>query len=378
MKIVVATDSFKGTLTSPQAGEAIAAGIRRVTSDAEVVIVPVADGGEGTVEAVLAAAGGRRVTATVAGPLLVPTQAAFAVLPDADRAVIEMASASGLTLLDPKDYDPLRTTTYGTGQCIVAALAQGCRRIAVGVGGSATVDGGCGAAQALGVRLLTADGSLLPPGIGGGQLDRIEHINLTTRDPRIAECQIEVLCDVTNPLCGPNGTAAVFGPQKGATPQQVGQLDRNLAYLADVIQRDLGLQVAHLPGAGAAGGLAAGLMAFLDASLVPGVDAVLDIVDLGGHLIGADLVVTGEGRLDAQSLMGKVVSGVAARAKKAGVPTIAIAGCLGPDADQCLEILKAFYAVCEAPLTVLPDAAEAALRLTEQTAQVVATTGLYE
>ncbi|HUU85747.1 MAG TPA: glycerate kinase [Phycisphaerae bacterium] len=372
MRIVVATDSFKGTLTSRQAGDAIAAGIHRVHPDDQVIVVPVADGGDGTADALLAALGGRSITSTVPGPLMTPVNAAFAILPDANRAVIEMAAASGLTLLAPKNYGPLRTTTYGTGRLITAALSEGCRSIMVGVGGSATVDGGCGAAQALGVRFLTADGHPLPDGLGGGQLDRIERVDLTNRDPRIDECEIQVLCDVNNPLCGSNGAARVFGPQKGAGQPDVDVLDRNLAHLADVIRRDLDIDVADVPGAGAAGGLAAGLMAFLDARLVPGVDVILDLVGLIDRLPGADLVVTGEGRLDAQSMMGKVVSGVAARAARLRIPTIAIAGCLGHDADQCLDILEAVYPVTESPPDKLPSTAEATRALTDRTAKVFA------
>ena len=334
MKIVIATDSFKGTLTSLQAGRAMADGIRRVMPEAKVVVLPVADGGEGTVEAILEARGGRRETARVKGPLGDPADAAFGILPDGNHAVIEMAAASGLTLLEPDRYDPLNASTYGTGQLITAALDHGCRDLLVAVGGSATVDGGCGAAQALDVRFLTADGTPIKPPIGGGQLDEINRIDLTNRDPRIAKTQITVLCDVTNPLVGPNGAARVFGPQKGADPQQVEQLDRNLAHLAAIIQQDLGIDIRDLPGAGAAGGLAGGLAAFTSASLTRGADTVLDLLALDDHLEGADLVVTGEGRLDAQSRMGKVVSGVATRARSAGVPVIAIAGSASTDADQ--------------------------------------------
>jgi glycerate kinase len=372
MKVVIATDSFKGTLSSRQAGRAIAGGIRRVLPHTGIVVIPVADGGEGTAEALLSALGGRWETATVSGPLGAPVEARFAILADANRAVIEMAAASGLTLLRPDEYDPLRTTTYGTGELITAALDQGCRELSIGVGGSATVDGGCGAAQALGVRFLAADGKELPAGLGGRGLDRIAHLDLTRRDPRIAENTIRVLCDVTNPLCGPAGAARVFGPQKGASAPQVRLLDENLAHLAGVIRQDLGIDVCDVPGSGASGGLGAGLMAFLGARLVSGIEAVLDAVNLNEHLANADLLVTGEGRLDAQSMMGKVVAGVAARAKAAGVPVIAIAGTIAPDAGAGLELLQASYAVAESTTGELPTADEAARQLTHRTAEVFA------
>lgn len=372
VKIVIATDSFKGTLSSRQAGQAIAAGIGQVLAGAETVVVPVADGGEGTAEALLSAAGGRWETATVSGPLGAPVEARFATLADANRAVIEMAAASGLTLLRPDEYDPLRTTTYGTGQLITAALDRGCRELSIGAGGSATVDGGCGAAQALGVRFLASNGSELPPGLGGGGLGRIAHLDVTRRDPRIAESTIRALCDVTNPLCGPAGAARVFGPQKGASAPQVELLDENLAHLAAVIRQDLGIDVCNVPGSGASGGLGAGLMAFLGARLVSGIEAVLDAVSLNEHLTDADLAVTGEGRLDAQSMMGKVVAGVAARAQSAGVPVIAIAGTVAPDAGAGLELLQASYAVAESTTGELPTADEAARQLTRRTAEVFA------
>jgi glycerate kinase len=373
MNIVVAADSFKGTLTSREAGNAIADGIHRVLPDARVMVLPVADGGEGTVEAFLEARGGTRRCVTVMGPLGEPVGAEFAILAGGKQAVLEMAAASGITLLESDRRDPLRTTTYGTGQIIGAALDAGCGEILIGVGGSATVDGGCGAAQALGVCFLDATDRALQPGIGGGQLDRIERIDLADRDLRVAGSEIAVLCDVANPLCGAKGAARTFGPQKGASPEQVSLLDENLRHLADVILRDMGMDVRDRPGAGAAGGLAAGLMAFCGATLVPGIGAVLDAVNLDQHLREADLVVTGEGRLDAQSMMGKVVAGVAARARSAGVRVVAIAGSVGAGAERCREMLDAYYAVFESPPANLPTAAEAADRLRQRTAEVFAT-----
>jgi glycerate kinase len=371
MKIVIATDSFKGTLSSSQAGRAIANGVRRGLPQAELAVLPVADGGEGSVEAILQARGGRRESAQVNGPLGGAVDATFGILPDGNVAVIEMAAASGLTLLEPAQYNPLIASTYGTGQLIAAALDHGCRELLIAVGGSATVDGGCGAAQALGVRLMTANGTPMEKRVGGGQLDRIDRIDLDGRDPRIAACAITVLCDVTNPLCGPNGAATVFGPQKGASAPQVEQLDRGLAHLADLIRRDLDIDVRDLPGAGAAGGLAAGLMAFVGAKLARGAETVLDLAGIDAHLAGADLAITGEGRLDAQSIMGKVVSGVAARARSAGVPVIAIAGSASPDADKCLQVLDAYYAVSDSPPSALTTS-EASHQLTDCAAAVIA------
>lgn len=370
VKIVVAADSFKGTLSSLEAGRAIADGICQVTPDAEVVVLPVADGGEGTVEAVLYACGGRRETVRVTGPLGDPVEADFALLPGGNRAVIEMAAASGLTLLKPDRYDPMAASTYGTGQLLLAAVDHGCRDLTIAVGGSATVDGGCGAAQALGVEFLAVDGSTLPGPMGGGLAGRIDRIEMGRRDPRLPACNVTVLCDVTNPLCGDDGAARVFGPQKGADADQVEQLDRNLAWLASVIQRDLDIDIRDEPGAGAAGGLAGGLVAFAGARLARGVETILDLADIDKHLVGADLVVTGEGRLDAQSMMGKVVSGVAARARKAGVAVIAIAGCASADAVRCLGLVEAYYVVADPPPGTLPAPTEAARLLVQRAAQV--------
>jgi len=284
-----------------------------------------------------------------------------------------MAAASGLTLLEPREYDPLRATTYGTGKLIAAALDRGCGRIMVGAGGSATVDAGCGAARALGVRFPSADGTDLTSPLGGGQLGMIERIDLSRRDPRLQEACVTVLCDVTNPLCGPNGAARVFGPQKGADAAAVRLLEANLEHLAAVIQRDLGVAVRSLPGGGAAGGLAAGLHAFLGARLARGIDAVLDAVGFDRHLRGADWVITGEGRLDAQSGMGKVVGGVVERARTAGVRVMVLAGQVAAGAEAArIEGLHAVHGAYDAPPTILPGAGEAAARLTQRAAEAFA------
>ena len=362
MRIVVSTDSFKGTLTSVQAGAAIRDGVVRIRPDADVVVIPMADGGEGTVQAVLAGAGGCVRETTVPDPLGRPVTARFGLLADERTAVLEMAASSGLSLVPPSRRDPTKTSTYGTGRQILAALDAGATRLLIGIGGSATVDGGCGCAQALGVRFLAADGSALPPGLAGGHLDRIARIDVSGRDPRLGDAELVVLCDVTNPLCGPDGAAVVYGPQKGATPEQIERLDRNLSRLAEIIEADVGIRVADLPGAGAAGGLGAGLVAFAGATLDSGIDSVIEVTRLSERIQGSDLVITGEGRIDAQSMMGKAVSGVARCARRQGVPVIAIAGSTGSGAEQCLSVLDAVYSA-RSPGDPVPDSPQEAARL---------------
>lgn len=327
MKIVVAPDSFKECLSSAAVADAIERGILRVFPDAEVVKVPMADGGEGTVEAVAAATGASLRTCRVTGPLGGSVVGHYAVV--SDTAVIEMAAASGLHLVPPEKRNPLKTNTYGTGELVKAALADGVSRIVVGVGGSATVDCGTGMAQALGVRFLDSAGEEV---LGcGGNLARIDRIDMSGLDPRAEQCAFEVACDVTNPLCGERGAAAVYGPQKGATPQMVEQLDGGLVHLARVIKRVIGVDVADMPGAGAAGGLAAGFVAFLGGELRSGVELLIDTVRLEEKLHGAHLLITGEGKLDEQTLSGKLPLGVARLAAKYGIPTIAIAGAFDGD-----------------------------------------------
>ncbi|MFQ6049033.1 MAG: glycerate kinase [Phycisphaerae bacterium] len=351
MKLVVAPDSFKQCLSSTQVCQAIVEGLRRVWPgpDVRIEAVPMSDGGEGLVEALLAARGGRKHPTTVRGPLGQPVEAFVGLLEDGQTAVIEMASASGLGLIDPQQRDPLRTTTYGTGQLILGALDWQVRRIIVGVGGSATVDGGVGCAQALGVRFFGPDGRVLPDGLGGGDLQRVGRIDASGRDRRLEGVELVVACDVDNRLCGPQGAAAVYGPQKGATPQMVEQLEAGLAHLAGLIERDLGRQVAEMPGAGAAGGLAAGLVGFCGARLRPGVELVMEATGLQQRLVGCDLVITGEGRLDAQSLMGKVISGVGRVARQAGVPVVALVGSVGEGAEAAGQYLDAWLCIQDGP-----------------------------
>jgi len=350
MKVVVAPDSFKENLSAREVAEALAAGVADAAPDAEVVCVPMADGGEGTVEAMVDATAGEFVDCEVTAPLGDRVRARFGVLGDGKTAVIEMASASGLPLVPPAKRNPLRTTTFGTGELIRAALDRDVAKILIGIGGSATVDGGAGMAQALGVKLLDANGDDIPR--GGAGLAKLDRIDVSARDPRLASVAVEVACDVDNPLTGPTGAARVYGPQKGATPEQVSVLDAALARLAKVIARDLGVDVAEIPGSGAAGGLGAGLVAFAAATLRPGVDMVVEAVGLDAKLEGADLVITGEGRMDRQSAFGKTPVGVAAAARKHGVPVVAIVGAIGDGADAVLTRgIDAVFSIHTAPVT---------------------------
>jgi len=325
MKIVIAMDSFKGTLGADRACGIVAEAIVAARPGVEIVVRPMADGGEGTAAALMAASGGRWVPATVMGPLVeMEVRAGFAWLPADRTAVVEMASASGMGLLRPEQLDPMKTTTFGTGQLIQAALDHGAERILLGVGGSATVDGGVGAATALGWRFLAGDGTAVPPGGGGlGRICEIVPPNCGIEVP------VDVLCDVDNPLCGPHGAARVYGPQKGATAEMVEALDAGLSHLAALAADQLGVRVRDLPGAGAAGGLAAGAVAFMDARLVSGIETVMTQAHLRSDVGDADWVITGEGRFDAQSMRGKVVSGVARVAREGGARVAVIAGQVG-------------------------------------------------
>ncbi|MCS0614895.1 glycerate kinase [Massilia kyonggiensis] len=329
MKIVIAPDSFKESLTALQVADAIETGMREIWPDATYVKVPVADGGEGTVQAMIDATGGRRVDARVTGPLGQAVDAFYGM--SGELAVIEMAAASGLEGVPPDLRDPRTATSRGTGELIRAALDAGARRFVLGVGGSATNDGGAGMLQALGVRLLDAAGKDIGP--GGAELARLDRIDVSGLDPRVREAEFRIACDVDNPLIGPRGASAVFGPQKGATPAMVAQLDAALAHYADVIRRDLDQDIAHTPGAGAGGGIAAAMVVFLEGALRPGVEIVMEAVGLDAAVRDADLVVTGEGRIDGQTVHGKTPMGVAHAARRHGKPVVAIGGSLAADAD---------------------------------------------
>ena len=327
MKVVIAPQAFKGSISALDAARAMAEGVARVLSDAEVVLVPVADGGDGTLETLVDGSGGVIRSARVTGPLGDELTASWGGMGDGLTAVIEMARTSGLALVPLERRDPLVATTYGLGEAILAALDQGFRRFIVGIGGSATNDGGAGMAQALGVVLADEAGTALP--FGGAALAGLATIDLAGLDPRARDATFLVACDVSNPLTGPEGASAIYGPQKGASPEMVDELDAALARFARVVERDVGVEIDDLTGAGAAGGLGGGMVAFLNAELRAGVDIVLDAVGIDSHLEGTDLVVTGEGCLDHQTVYNKAPIGVAERASSKGIPVIAISGSLG-------------------------------------------------
>ncbi len=372
MRIVIAPQSLKGSLTAAEAGLAIAQGARAVYPQAEIAIVPVADGGEGTVQALVDATGGKIVQQTVTGPLGEPVTAFYGILGDGRTAAIEMAACAGLPLVPPEQRDPRITTTYGVGELILAALEQGSRHFIIGIGGSATNDGGAGMAQALGASLTNSQGTVIAR--GGAALGTLQHISTDTMDARLQGCTFEVACDVNNPLTGPTGASAVYGPQKGATPATVIELDNALAHYTAVIERDLGLYVRDIPGAGAAGGLGAGLMAFLHAKLRPGAQIVLEAVKLEEQLSLADLVITAEGQIDSQTAYGKSVGAVSAMAKRYRLPVLALAGSLGDNYQAVYDLgVDAVAVLPSKPMTLAyamehasqlaSDATERALRL---------------
>lgn len=346
MRILVAPQEFKGSLTAKEAAAAIVAGLGRALPDAEVGVLPLADGGPGTVEALVEATAGHLHEADAHDAIGRPLRALWGSLGErrdsaVETAVIEMAAASGLALLRPEDRDPRRASTRGTGELLRAVLDAGYRRVIIGVGGSATNDGGTGSAQALGARLLDAEGRELPP--GGAALARLDRIDATGLDARLRECRVIVATDVTNPLCGPDGASLVYGPQKGATEAMARELDAALEHFGRIVRRDLGIDVANVPGAGAAGGLAAGLIAFCGAEVRAGFDVVAEAVGLGERVRWADVVITGEGRLDRQSGFGKTTSGVAREARAAGKPVIALVGSIQEGSGS--EVTAPFDAV---------------------------------
>lgn len=339
MHVVVAPDKFEGTLSAKEAAAALAAGWRRADRRAEVEEIPVADGGTGTLEALVDALGGRREWVKVTGPLGDPVEADYGLVdaPGGLTAVVEMARASGLALVGEARRDPARATSRGTGELIAAACRSGPRRAIVCIGGSATNDGGAGMAQALGVRLLDEEGSDLPP--GGAALRRLARIDASGVDRAVREVEVVVASDVDNPLTGPRGASAVYGPQKGAAPEEVQLLDQALGHLAAVIHRDLGLDVRDVPGAGAAGGLGAGLIAFLGGRIRPGFEVVAGALDLERRLEDADVVVTGEGKYDAQSERGKAPAGVLRLAREAGCRTVLVAGQVEEGAEPPADLV---------------------------------------
>ncbi|ANW97808.1 glycerate kinase [Thermoclostridium stercorarium subsp. thermolacticum DSM 2910] len=333
-KVILAPDSFKGTMSSIKVCDIMEEKIKKFFPLAEVIKIPVADGGEGTVDSFLKAVGGTKVRVKVSGPYFETIDSFYGILPDGKTAVIEMAAAAGLPLVENRK-NPLSTTTYGVGELIRHAVLNGCRNIIIGLGGSCTNDGGAGLAAALGVKFYDDVGKEFVP--VGGTLSRIERIDISEMQ-NLSGLTVTAMCDVNNPLCGENGAAKVFGPQKGADEETAELLDRNLRHFADVIRSQFGKDIADIPGAGAAGGMGAGVAVFLNAGLKQGIDVVLDTVEFDRLLDRADLVFTGEGKIDGQSLRGKVVYGVAARAKKHGVPVVAVAGDIGDDIEEIYKL----------------------------------------
>ncbi|MDI3360117.1 glycerate kinase [Lelliottia sp. V89_10] len=349
MKIVIAPDSYKESLSALEVATAIEQGFREIFPDADYVKLPVADGGEGTVEAMVAATQGGIIKVRVTGPLGENAEGFYGLSGDEQSAFIEMAAASGLEMVAPSSRNPLKTTSWGTGELIRHALDAGVKHIIIGIGGSATNDGGAGMVQALGAKLLDGDDN--PIGLGGGELEKLARIDISELDSRLADCRIEVACDVTNPLTGEEGASAVFGPQKGATPEMIDRLDDALTHYAKIIARDLDIDVLNLEGGGAAGGMGAGLYAFCGAELRQGIEIVTDALHLDKQVADADLVITGEGRIDSQTIHGKVPVGVAKVAKRYNKPVIGIAGSLTADVGVVHQhgidaVFSVIYRVC--------------------------------
>ena len=356
MKVVVAIDSFKGSLSSLQAGNAVKAAIHRLNNQVEVVVTPLADGGEGTVKAFAETSDSEKIELTVSGPLLKPVVAEYCILKDSNTAVIEMSSATGITLISPEERNPLEATTYGVGEIIKDAINRGCRSFIVGIGGSATNDGGTGMLTALGYGF--SDENDNPISLGAKGLKSLSKIKADKVIPELKECSFNIACDVTNPLCGENGCSAVFGPQKGATPEMIKNMDswlKNYAGIAKTVSQKAN---ENYSGAGAAGGLGFAFLTFTNAALKPGIQVVLEATDIEKHIKDADIVVTGEGRLDSQTVMGKAPVGVADLAKKYGKKVIAFSGCVSDDAEICNDYgIGAFFPILR-NVTNLEDALE--------------------
>ncbi|WP_250675915.1 glycerate kinase [Paraclostridium ghonii] len=351
MKIVISIDSLKGSLTSIEAANAIKKGILSVDDKSDVVIMPLADGGEGTVEALVQGMNGEEKIISVTGPINEKVDATYGILKDTNTAIIEMAQASGLPLVTEQLRNPLNTTTYGVGEIIKEAIEKGCRNFIVGIGGSATNDCGVGMLQALGFEFCDENDNLV--GLGGKVLNQIKSIKVDNRIKELDECNFKIACDVNNPLYGENGAAYIYGPQKGATEEIVRELDKGLINFAEVVKNELGKDIAHTEGAGAAGGLGFGFLGFLNAKLESGIKIILDEINLEEVVKGADLVITGEGRLDNQTAMGKAPIGVAKLAKKHGVKVIAIAGCTTQDAVKCNEEgIDAYFSIVNKAMTI--------------------------
>jgi glycerate kinase len=369
LKIIIAPDSFKGSISAMDAAKAIERGIKRCMPDAVTVPIPVADGGEGTLDCLIAAAGGVKVSEIVTGPLGKPVQAEYGRLEPDQTAIIEMATASGLCLISSEQRNPLTATTYGTGELIKKALDAGCRSFLLALGGSATNDGGAGMLQALGMRLLDAAGK--PVERGGGALSRIAVIDDSGWDPRIAESRFMIASDVQNPFIGADGASHVYGPQKGATPNMVEQLELNMNVWADLIAAKTGIRVHQLPGAGAAGGIGGAFLAFFPTTIKRGIDVVIEYSRLRDQLQDADLVITGEGQIDFQTASGKTPMGIAQEARKWGVPTIALAGSVGRGIEALYDVgIVSIHSIVTGPMT-LQEAMDRAPELLEHRAEQI-------
>ena len=351
MKVVVAIDSLKGSLSSMEAGLAIKEGVLAAQPDAEVIVKPLADGGEGTTDALIEGMNGERIDLTVTGPMHTPVDAYYGYLRETNTAVMEMASAAGITLVPDKEKNPLLATSYGVGEMIIDAIQRGCRNFIIGIGGSITNDGGIGMLKALGVRFLDEKGE--DAGEGGQALAKVACIDLSGLNPLLKECHIQVACDVNNPLCGESGSTYVYGPQKGVTEDMKKTLDEAMAHFARVTSESLENDYMNTPGAGAAGGLGFAFLAYVGATLTPGIELILDAVGLEDELSGADVVVTGEGRLDFQTAMGKAPVGVARLAKKYNARVVAFAGSVTKEATACnKEGIDAFFPILRGVCTL--------------------------
>ena len=370
LKVVAAPQTFKGSISALNAAEAISIGVKNIYPSAEVLLCPVADGGDGTLETLVEVSNGNIVECVVEGPTGTPVEAQWGAMGDEQTAVIEMARTSGLALLDLNERDPLNASTYGLGEAILSALDQNYRKFIIGIGGSATNDGGAGMAQAVGISLKDEFGKEIPR--GGAALSKLHSIDTVGIDPRIKQSEFMVACDVNNPLTGPEGASAVYGPQKGATPEMITQLDEALKNFAETILRDLGEEVEHISGAGAAGGLGAGMMAFMGGTLKPGVDIVLDTVGLADKLKGTDIVITGEGGIDFQTVYDKAPIGVAKLAKTLGIPTIALAGLVGKDFQVVhKDGIESVFSIVNGPMTLENASSNAHRLIVESTEQVM-------
>jgi len=367
MKILICPDKFKESLSAANAAQHIFNGIKKVIPGADCRIIPLADGGEGTVDALVAATNGNKVQAIVSDPLLRKVNSFYGISGDGKTAFIEMAAASGMALLKPEERNPIITTSYGTGELIQKTLEKGCTNIILGIGGSATVDGGVGMAQALGIKFTDESGKDVPP--GGGYLGAIRQIDTSGLDARIRNCSITVACDVTNILTGPKGAAYVFGPQKGANPVQVKQLDKNLAHLSALVLEQMHIETVDLPGGGAAGGMGAGIVAFLGGEIRKGFDVVSELIGLDHLIQWADLVITGEGKMDSQTAYGKTPAGVAEKALHYGKPVIAFTGALGEGVEKLYRSgFTAIIPIADKPMPLEQSMSRAA-HLLEQAAE---------